>query len=133
MKSIKIDVRMIAEQLRRRCPFIAFAMLAGPDEDGLWHNRGNLELSVFLRPGTGNWSALEQILPVMSEIVPASACDVTLLNRVDAATRLRAARGTCLFVREGKEQEYLRFVRNAELDYRIMRARGRRRGLIDND
>ncbi|MEI7898180.1 MAG: hypothetical protein WCJ26_14160 [bacterium] len=133
MKSKNVDLKKIADSLRERCPFILFAMFTGLDENGELNRKENPELSVFIGPDTGNWHALEQILPVMSKMIPGEMCDVTLLNRVDAVTRFRAANGQCLFVQEGKEQQYTKFVKHASLDYRIMRAQYRRRGIIEND
>ena len=133
MQSKKVDLKKIADTLREQCPFIMFAMLTGLDEDGRLKWMQNPELSVFIGSDTGTWYALEQILPVVSATVPEAFCDVTLLNRVDATTRFRAIQGLCLFVQNGKEQNYRRFVEHASLDYRIMRAQQRRRGIIDND
>ena len=133
MKSKKVDLMKIADTLRERCPFIMFAMLSGLDEEGRLRWLQNLELAVFIGAETGTWYALEQILPIISMSVPEAFCEVTLLNRVDAATRYRAIHGLCIFIRDGKEQEYHRFAQNAHLDYRIMRAHQRRRGIIDND
>ena len=133
MKSQKIDLRKIAETLREQCPFILFAMLNGLDEEGRLKWLGNLELSVLVGSDTGTWSALEQIIPAISAAVPDVFCDVTLLNRVDAITRFRAVHGLCLFIREGGEQHYHKFVLHANLDYRIMRAHQRRNGIIENE
>lgn len=133
MTSKKVDLKKIADTLQERCPFIIFAMLTGLDEEGRLKWLENPELSVFIGSDTGNWYALEQILPVVSETVPEAFCDVTLLNRVDAVTRFRATNGLCLFVQKGKEQQYYQFVQHASLDYRIMRAQQRRSGIIEND
>ena len=133
MKSKKVDVRKIAETLQERCPFIVFAMFTGLDDEGRLKWLENLELSVFLDSGIGNWCSLEKILPVMAAVTPGTFCDVTLLNRVDAVTRFRAAHGLCLFIRHGYEQQYRQFVQHASLDFRVMRAQQRRRGIIEND
>ena len=133
MKSKKVDVRKIADTLRERCPFIMFAMLTGLDDDGHVKWLTNIELSVFIGSDTGNWYALEQILPVMEASIPEAFCDVTLLNRVDPVTRYRAMQGCCLFVQEGREHHYRQFRQHASLDYRVMRAQQRRLGHIDND
>lgn len=132
MKSRKINLPVIAELLRDRCPFIIFALLTGHGEDGLPGKPAHFELSVYIDPGTGALQALEQILPVMEAALPGLSYDMILLNRVDATTRFRAARGECLFIRENDEQSYRQFVKHAILEYRIMRARGRRLGIIDN-
>jgi hypothetical protein len=133
MKSKKVDLKSIADTLRERCPFIQFATLTGLDAEGRLKWLENLELSVFIGAEAGNWSALEQILPVISDAVPGAFCEVTLLNHVDAATRFRAVQGLCLFIREGGEQCYQQFARHASLDYRIMRAHQRRMGIMEND
>ena len=133
MKSLKFNLTTITERLRDRCPFILFALITGLDEEGWLHPAENLELSVYIGSGTGTWHALEKILPVVSAMIPETFCDVTLLNHVDATTRFRAIHGVCLFIREDKEQNYSHFVQHATLDYQIMRARGRRLGIIDND
>jgi hypothetical protein len=133
MKSQKIDLQKIADALRERCPFVVFAMVTGLDEDGRTILREDPGLSVFIEDGTGTWDALKVILPVISAAVPVAHCDVTLLNRADAKTRFRAIHGLCLFVQEDYKEHYLHFVRHASLDYRIMRAQGRRMGIIDND
>jgi hypothetical protein len=133
MHSKKVDVQKIADSLRERCPFIMFAMLTGLDDEGQVKWLENIELSVFIGYETGSWYALEQILPIMESSVPEAFCDVTLLNRVDAVTRFRATKGCCLFIQEGKEQQYEKFVRHASLDYKILRAHQRRKGIIEND
>ena len=129
----KLDLKKLSDTLTEQCPFIMFAMLNGLDANGQpeWHN--NPELSVFISADTGTWHALEQILPVLKATVPDMFVDVTLLNRVDAVTRFRAIQGICLYVREDSGHNYRRFVQQAFLDYRIMRARGRSMGFIDND
>jgi hypothetical protein len=133
MKSKKVDLKKISDTLQEKCPFIVFAMLTGLDEEGRLKWLENLELSVYLGSDIGNWYALEQILPVITETLPQAFCDVTLLNRVDAATRFRAAHGLCLFIRKGQEQQFYKFRHHASLDYRVMRAQQRRCGTIDND
>ncbi len=133
MQSTNIDLNKISEVLRDQCPFIVFATICGLDETGRqnWHEKP--ELSVFIREDKGTWSALEQILRSLTGIIPDSSCDLTLLNKVDPATRFRAANGFCLFVQDGKYQHYRQFVQHASLDYRIMRARQRVMGIVDND
>jgi hypothetical protein len=133
MKSKKVDLKKIADALRAQCPFIMFAMLTGLDDKGRLKWLENLELSVFIGTDTGTWYALERILPVITAAVPEAFCEVTLLNRVDAATRFRVIHSVCLYIQEGKEQQYNQFVRHATLDYRILRAQQRRRGIIEND
>jgi hypothetical protein len=133
MKSQKIDLQKIADALRERCPFVVFAIVNGLDEHGRTSLCEDPELSVFIQAGTGTWRALERILPVIAATVPVAHCDVTLLNRADAKTRFRALHGLCLFVQEDYKEHYRHFVRHASLDYRIMRAQGRRIGIIDND
>jgi hypothetical protein len=93
----------------------------------------NPELSVYITPCTGTWNALEKILPVIAVAAPGVFFDVILLNHVDAATRFRATQGICLFIKEEMQESYRDFARQANLDLRIMRARGRRTGVIDNE
>ncbi len=133
MTSKNIDLKKIAEVLREQCPFIVFATISGMDETWRPGQGEKPELNVFILEDKGTWSALEQILHSIAPIIPDSSFDLTLLNRVDPATRLRAANGFCLFVLDGKEQYYRQFVRQASLDYRIMCARQRVRGFVDND
>ncbi|MDP1623908.1 MAG: hypothetical protein Q8M08_16410 [Bacteroidales bacterium] len=133
MKSKKVDVKLISDNLRERCPFILFALLTGLGDDGQAKLNEHLELSVFIGSGTATWHALEQILPVISTVVPEPCCDVTMLNRVDVLTRFRAVNGVCLFIREGREQYYRRFVQHVTLDYRVIRAQNRKLGIIEND
>ena len=109
------------------------SQVPGLDDEGRLKWLENLELSVFIDADAGTWHSLEKILPVMAITAPGTFCDVTLLNRVDAVTRFRAAHGLCLFIRQGQEQQYRLFVQHASLDYRIMRAQQRRRGIIEND
>jgi hypothetical protein len=133
MTSKKIDLKKISEVLREQCPFIVFATISCLEETGRPGRGEKPELNVFILEEKGTWSALEQILQSITPIIPDSSFDLTLLNRVDPATRLRAANGFCLYVLDGKEQYYRQFVRQASLDYRLMRARQRVRGLVDND
>ncbi len=133
MKTPKIDFKKISGMLRERCPFIHFAMLSGFDEEGQPVCQENRVLYAFIAVDTGSWKALEQILQVVAATLPDGFCEVTLLNRVDAAIRFRAIHGICLFVQEDKMQHYRQFVQRANLDYRIMRALGRRMGSIEND
>jgi len=133
MESIKIDLNKVSAALREQCPFVVFATISGLDKNGWVNRKENLELSVFINSGTSTWDALEKLLPVVSVAVPETHCDVTLLNRVDAATRFRAAHGFCLFTQDGKEQDFQKFARHASLDYRIMRVWQRRMGLLEND
>jgi hypothetical protein len=88
---------------------------------------------VFICGGFSPWLALKQILTAISKVNPALLYDVTLLNRVDNETRIRAVNGRCLFIREGHENHFHQFVRYARLDYRIMKALQRKEGLIEND
>jgi hypothetical protein len=133
MKTKRVDLKKIADTLQERCPFIVFAMLTGLDDEGRLKWLEHPELSVYIGSDTGNWYALEQILPVITETVPQAFCDVTLLNRVDVATRYRAAHGLCLFIRKGQEQKFYQFKHHASLDYRILRAQQRRSGTLEND
>ncbi|MCX6267590.1 MAG: hypothetical protein NTW16_09570, partial [Bacteroidetes bacterium] len=133
MKSQKFELTKIADALREHCPFIVFATLPGIDEDGQVTCLEIMEVCVFIGSDTGIWDALEQILPAIAKVVKTDLCHVTFLNRVDVETRYRAVNGVCLFIREGKEHNYRQFARHAILDYRIMRAQQRRRGLIEND
>jgi len=133
MKSKKVDLKRISDALTERCPFIMFAMLTGIDQEGRQKWFGNLELSVFVGSDIGTWYALEKILPVITSTVPEFFWNVTLLNRADAFTRYRAVQGLCLFIREGREQQFQQFTKHAHLDYRILRAHLRKRGFIEND
>jgi hypothetical protein len=133
MKTGKFNLKKLAEALQERCPFILFATISGLDEAGQpgWLN--DPELSIFILPGMGAWHALEKTLPVLAVTDPGVFFDVTLLNRVDVVSRFRAIHGECVFVREEAQEEYKNFMRQAGLDYRLMRARARRAGVIDND
>jgi len=132
MKTCEFNLKKIADTLHEQCPFILFATMNGLDEAGRPGWLKNPEVSVFVTPGTGLWLALEKILPLLAGAAPGVFIDVTLLNRVDAVTRYRATQGVALFIREGSQETYANFVRQAGLDHRILRARGRRLGLIDN-
>jgi hypothetical protein len=133
MKSRIFDLRLIADALRSRCPFIMFAMVHGVDECGRQDIPGTPELSVLLDHHPGAWNAIQRILPVLSESGMEHRLELTLLNRVDVYTRFRASQGVCLFVKEGSEQHFRNFRMQASLDHRIMRAQGRKLGIIDND
>jgi hypothetical protein len=133
MKSKIIDQRTIAESLQQRCPFITFAFIRGLDPEGRRNSMENLELSVHLEGQTGFFYALEKIIPVMEELVPKTCCEITLLNNVDAQTRYKASNAPCLFIRKGNEEIYHKFVDRASLDYRILRAQFRRKGIFQLD
>jgi hypothetical protein len=129
----KVDLKMLSETLGKRCPFIIFALLSGLDENFQIKKRENPELCVFIDSKTGSWQALEQIFTVMASMAPEPICDVIVLNRVDGLTRHRAIQGLCLFIQEGQEQNYRLFVQRTNLDYKVMRAQWRRKGIIDNE
>jgi hypothetical protein len=133
MKPKLVDLKGVADSLREQCPFIMFATINGIDEEGRLSLLANVELSVLLDRSTGFFYALEKILPVMTVLVPEAFCEVTLLNRVDVKTRFEASNSRCLFIRNGKEQTYREFVQQARLDYRILRARYRLNGILNND
>lgn len=132
MKPGKFDLGNVADALQERCPFILFAMINGLDDHGQPGWLKNPEVSVFIDPATSCWQALEKILPVMAVASPGVFFEVTMLNRVDVETRFRATQGVCLFVRQDMLGNYTNFIRQAGLDHRIMRARGRKSGIIDN-
>ena len=129
MKSKRIDLKIMSDILQEKCPFISFALLGGPDKNGCLCAGEKLGLSVFVEPGTGTWTAIERILPVMTLAAPGVFCEVTLLNNVDPLTRYRAMQDICLFVQEGQEQAFGEFGQRSSLDYRIMRAQQRRNGV----
>lgn len=133
MKSAGIELKKFADTVREQCPFVAFAIISELNEEGQVHSIENPELSVFICSGYPPWLALRQILTVLSTFNPELLCDITLLNRVDSESRIRAVNGKCLFIRKGCENHYHQFARNARLDYRIMKALQRRMGLIEND
>ena len=130
MKSKKIDLKKVAEELQRECPFIAFAYVGGIGENEQLIPLENLDLAVFVEKNTGISSALQKILPAMTNLVPDAFCEVILLNRADPVTRFRASKNRVLFVRDGQDQARQQFNQRASLDYRILRAQNRRRGLI---
>ena len=129
MKPKKVDLQRIAESLQMHCPFITFAMISGLDDEGWLKPLENVELSVLIDTDTGFFYALEKILPVMTCLVPDAFCEVTLLNRVDVKTRFMASNSRCLFIRTGQEISYENFVQKACLDYRIMSAQCRIKGI----
>lgn len=133
MKQKLVDLKRVADSLQEQCPFITFAIISGIDEEGRFNSLENVELSVLLDANTGFFYALEKILPVMTVLVPEAFCEVTLLNRVDIKTRFQASNSRCLFIRNGKEHTYRKFVQRACLDYRILRAQYRLNGTIHND
>lgn len=124
----KVDFNNLALSLQDHCPFILFAMLTGFDAEKEAPVEKNLELSVFLEPGTGFVMALEKILLVAARAAPDFFCEITILNRIDADSRFRAAGGTRLFIRAGKEDLFKMFVTNASFDYRLKRAHMRLQG-----
>ena len=133
MKSIWIDLKNVAKILQEKCPFIKFALISGPDENGCLNVSAKLDLSVFVGSGIGTWVAIEKILPVITVAVPEVCCEVTLLNLADPATRYRAMQDICLFIQTGQEHVFHEFDLRSKLDYRIMRAQKRRRGLVEDD
>jgi hypothetical protein len=132
MRSPRLNLQRIAHALKEHCPFIQFAII-GTDETGLIKCQANPQLSVFIDQGTNMLQALEHILPVLDKHGVNDVFTVTLLNRMDPRTRLEAIQGHCLFIREGHEQFYRSFRQKARLDHSIMRAHGRKMGIIDND
>ncbi len=133
MKSTLIDLKNVAKILQEKCPFIKFALLNGPDENGCLNASAKLDLSVFVGSGIGTWVAIEKILPVITVAVPEVCCEVTLLNLADPATRYRAMQDICLFIQKGQEDVFHEFDLRSRLDYRIMRAQKRRRGLVEDE
>ncbi|MCK9220073.1 MAG: hypothetical protein PHF97_11430 [Bacteroidales bacterium] len=130
MKSKTIDFKKLASDLEDLCPFIYFAVLTGMEPEDQIGGMIFPELMVFVEPEMGSCDALEHIFPVLVEIVSDVFCDVTLLNRVDPVSRFKATNGNLLFIREGREATYRRFVERAKLDYKIYRALLRKQGLI---
>ncbi len=129
MKPKLVDLKKVALLLQAQCPFITFAVISGIDEEGRVTLLENVELSVLIETNTGFFYALEKILPVMSELIPEAFCEVTLLNRADVITRYNASNSRCLFIRNGNEQTYRKFVQQTRLDYRILKAHCRRKGI----
>ena len=133
MKSTWIELKKVAEILQEKCPFIKFALLSGLDKYGGLDAHEKLELSVFVDSDIGTWAAIEKILPVLTIAIPDVICEVTLLNHVDPGTRNRAMQDICLFIRNGQEQVFRDFGQRSSLDYRILCAQNRRKGLIEHD
>ena len=133
MQPKRIDMKRVSELLQQRCPFILFAFFAGMDEDGKMKYPENLDLSVYTGSDTQSWSAIEKILPVMTLVSPEVFCEVTILNLAGTGTRFYALTGHCLFIKKGQEYFYREFDRKTNLDYRILRAHERRRGIVCND
>jgi hypothetical protein len=129
MKPKLVDVKKVAQLLQAQCPFIAFAVINGIDAEGHVSLLENVELSVLLEKNTGFFYALEKILPAMTVFIPEAFCEVTLLNRVDVITRYKASNSQCLFIRNGNEQTYRKFIQQSRLDYRILKAQCRRKGI----
>ena len=128
-----LDLKRIAEILKEQCPFIIFAFLKGMDKERMLQSTENLELCVYVDTDTGTCYALEKILAVMTMAAPEVFCEVILLNFADRYTRFQALQDHCLFVRVEHENHYLKFLYHTTLDYRIMRAQERRRGISRND
>ena len=133
MKTTWIDVGTIAEKLQESCPFITFALIRGLDPNGFLILPEKIELSVFVNAGIGTWPAIEKILPVISVVAPDIYCEVVLLNRADPATRTSAIHDQCLFIQKGQEHVFHEFGQRSSLDYRILRAHQRRRGLVGGE
>ena len=132
MQSCEPYFAKLTEALTARCPFIDFATILVPEKANDLCCLKPCELFVYTADGTSRWDALEKILAAIALSDPGYACDVILLNRADVFTRYRASQSQCLWVRQGKEDDYYRFCQKAGLDHRIIRARGRRLGIIDN-
>ncbi|NCA76709.1 MAG: hypothetical protein EOM90_10260 [Alphaproteobacteria bacterium] len=132
MKRKKVDLLKIQNVLLSSCPFISFAFIQGPDSSGFIMPPGNIDLAVYLDGTIGTYQALERILPVMTHSVPQVFCELTILNRVDPITRYNVLQKSPLFIREKMENQFSQFVRKTNLDYRILRAQYRRRGLLSD-
>ncbi|MFZ4521229.1 MAG: hypothetical protein ACOYNC_05960 [Bacteroidales bacterium] len=133
MNAKMVKLAHVANLLCKDCPFVLFAWFSILENNDRKNGQSNLNLSVYISADAGFLVSIERIFRVFKASFPDSACDVTLLNHADAATRYKAVHGACMFSRAGCASEYRQFVRQAHLDYRILRAHQRRRGLIEND
>ncbi len=132
MQSCEPYFTKLTEAFTALCPFIDFATILVPEKDNELCCLKPCELFVYTADSTSRWAALEKILAAIALSDSAYACDVILLNRADVFTRYRASQSDCLLIRQGKEEDFKRFRKQASLDHRIIRARGRQLGIIDN-
>lgn len=129
MKRIVIDPEKFGETLHNSCPFIRFAFICGIIPGNNSDLPKTIDLAVYLDGSTDEYLAIEVILPLLIQCFPGSHCELTLLNYSDPVTRQRTIKTNPLFVRKGSESFFSQFVRQTSLDYRIMMAQYRRRGL----
>lgn len=119
MKRKKVDTGRLAFEIQEKCPFVLFAVLTGFDSENQLPVEKNLEISIYLDPGTLFIVGLEKVLPVVVKAVPDFFCEIIIINQIDIDSRFKAACGHPFFIRAGNEALYKRFVSRAVFDYRV--------------
>lgn len=98
----------VRRTLKSSCPFIVFAFVNSTK--GTLNGSKILQLWVYTDRQTDYLTAIARVLGTLETIAPGVDCDLAILNSVDAHTRANSLTRTCLFVREGSESIYWKFI-----------------------
>ena len=103
---ICFDVEKLAQEIERSCKTVVFALLHGSAKAGIVCAGSDIDVALYL----SEKHTLEMISAVsaaVGRIVPATECDVGVLNGAEPVYRFEALRGRLLFSRD--EEAYLSF------------------------
>ncbi len=107
-ESKSIDLQRLATVLNEVEP-IQYAMVFGSARDGLVYARSDLDIAVSLaHADVQNTDLLLEIVGKVEDALGVT-CDLTVLNTAGPVLRHEALKGRILFVRPGREEEFVEF------------------------
>jgi hypothetical protein len=111
MSKTVISIDTVRCALRSSCPFILFAFVNTPATT--LNDLKTLQVWVYTDRHTDYPTAIARVLDALDAAAPGIECDLVILNSVDAPTRTNALVRTCLYVREGCDSIYWKFIERA--------------------
>ncbi len=107
-KSKHIDLERLAAVLSD-VESIQYAMVFGSARDGIVHTGSDLDVAVSLTDQDAE--NVDRLLEIVGKVEDALGvtCDLTVLNTAGPVLRHEALKGHILFVRPGREEEFVEF------------------------
>jgi len=103
------QVQVLAGNLESNVPEILFGYLFGSYGAGTERLQSDIDIAVYLKPGTKTLHVLAGIITVVEETIPGRICDLTILNDAGVIVAMEAIRGRLLFVRDEAREIHAEF------------------------
>ena len=105
---VSFSPEALGHELAEAVPVIVFAYLHGSARDGCVSSHSDLDLAVYLQPGTAlSLELYRDITEICARHVGGVRCDVGVLNNAEPVYCFEALKGRLLFTRD--RETWLRF------------------------